>query len=203
MRPRTNCCLIVVAHWLLLKWKRASNFNWLENNNKGKTGITVETVLESESEATLAMNFKKKIKYLLLSVFQVKTIWRCRNKSFLLEFSHVRLTLAFHFHEREQFRQRSYECTCEFSSCPADRRSLLRHTNDVSAKSCLWPVLTISDRRRRVKRKKKKKKKRILHFRVCLCTSVPQKVRGTSSGSIQLPDLGWPVLPQSSGAAAE
>lgn len=81
----------------------------------------------------------------------------------------MRLTLAFHFHEREQFQQRSYTCTCEFSSCPADRRSLLRHTNDASAMSCLWPVLTVSDRRRRVERKKKKKRKSAFCISECVC----------------------------------
>lgn len=109
-----------------------------------------------KNEVTLAMYFLKRIYCRFLKWNKlVKTIWWCRNESFLLEFSRVGLTLAFHFQKREQFQQCSHARTCEFFFVYC-RQTVAPQTRklDASAKLCLWPVLTVSDRSRRVKKEK-------------------------------------------------
>lgn len=90
----------------------------------------------------------------------------------------MRLTLAFHVHKREHFQQRpSRTHTRDISSCQTDGRSSDTRTRwrGASARSCLWPVLTVSDRSRRVKIKKTKKTEKVCFaFQsvfVCICAT--------------------------------
>lgn len=84
------------------------------------------------------------------------------------------LTLAFHLHKREQFQQQQsrmhtycyFVVACRQTVIPHDKVPWNRCRGTL-ANSCLWLVLTVSDRSKRVK--KKKERKSVFCISECVC----------------------------------